>query len=206
MGSKIKILVIGFLAGLSPSIHGQQIVRATSDVTLNTWVDQSAGTTNIYQSIDEAIASDADYVTGDNNTNDSYEFHIGDPSDPLSPSGHVISYRYRKDASGGNARNLTVALVQNTTVIASNLHESISETWTDGTFTLTSTEANSISDYTDLRIRVAASGTTGGPGGNRRAVQVSWAELEVPDPPSVKFNGHTISQINGTTISYFITN
>lgn len=161
-----------------------QFARPATDVTTNTWAP-STGTT-LFGVLDEPTPNDSDFVENDNNSNDACEVALAAVSDPGSASGHVVRYRYRKSAASGNARNLTVVLVQGTTVIASQTHTDIGATETDGSFTLTGTEAASISDYSDLRLRFTASGTTGGPGGNRRAVRVTWAELEVPDAaPSV---------------------
>jgi hypothetical protein len=158
-----------------------QFARPDGDQTLGTWEDDGAGTTNIYQAIDEASASDTDYVRNDNNTNDSYEATLSNVTDPTVHTGHVVRYRYRKDQSGGNSRNIAVGLYQGGTLIASQTHNDIGNTWTPGSFTLTTGEAGNISDYTDLRVRATASGTTGGNPGNRRRVELSWAELEVPD-------------------------
>lgn len=159
-----------------------QFGRPDSDVTVNSWT-----ATPLWQKIDESTFSDADFISGDNNTNDSCEVGLSNVGDPLSSTGHVFRYRYRKSAAGGNARNITVGLYQGGTLIAEQTHNGISETFTAGSLTLTGTQADSITDYNDLRIRFTASGTTGGPGGNRRAVQVSWAELEVPNAPAVEY-------------------
>lgn len=156
------------------------ILTPNSDVSIATWTDEAAGTTNIYQSIDESTASDTDYISGNNNTNDTCEIGLSTITDPAQSTGHVISYRYRKDSAGGNARDLQVHLYQGATLIGSGTaHTGISDTWTDGTFTLSAGEADTITDYSDLRLRFTASGTTGGAGGNRRSVQVSWAQMEI---------------------------
>lgn len=153
-----------------------QFGRPDSDVTVSDWT-----TAPLWSSIDEATFSDADLISSNNNTNNACEVGLSDVGDPVSSSTHVVRYRYRKNAAAGNARNITVSLYQGATLIAEQTHTGISEVFTAGSFTLTGPQADSITDYADLRLRFTAGGTTGGSGGNRRSVQVSWAELEVPD-------------------------
>jgi len=133
-----------------------QIARPDGDQTIGNWEDQAAGTTNIYQSIDEAVASDTDYIQSDESPSASaYECSLSDVNDPESASAHVVSYRYQKSGAGGTV-NLVVGLYQGASEIASNTHNNIGNTWTAGTLTLSSGEADSITDYTDLRIRFTA--------------------------------------------------
>jgi hypothetical protein len=40
-----------------------QDIRPAGDITVNAWVNEAAGTTDLWQSIDEVTPSDADYVT-----------------------------------------------------------------------------------------------------------------------------------------------
>lgn len=159
-----------------------QFARPDSTVAFNSWVNDQ-GTTNLHGAIDEATASDADYILGDNNTNDSCDVGLSDVADPNSSTGHVVRYRYSKSGAGGNTRNLVVLLWQASaaTPIASQVHNDIGDAWTAGSFTLSAAEADAITDYTDLKLRFSATGTTGGSPSLRHSVRVSWAELEVPD-------------------------
>lgn len=181
-----------------------QFGRPSSDVSAGAWTP-----TPLWSNLDEAVAADADFIACDNSTNDFCEVQLtGIANDPLSATGHVIRYRYRKSASSGNSRSVQVALYQGGTLIASgSVHTPTTTTWTAGTFTLTSTQANAITDYSDLRLRFIATGSTGGSQGNRRAVQVSWAELEVPSATTtVALNEGTIrktgAQFLVTSVTY----
>lgn len=156
-----------------------QFGRPDSDVTVNSWTP-----TPLWQQIDETPSSDLDLISGDNNTNDLCEVGLSDVNDPQSSSGHIVRYRYRKNLTGGNSRNITVGLVQGTTVIASQTHNNIGGIFVTGSFTLSGAQADSITNYADLRLRFTASGDTGGNPTGRRSVQVSWAEFEVPDAVS----------------------
>ena len=135
-----------------------QFARPDGDQSVGNWTTDGGGTTNLYQSIDEASPNDSDYVRSELSPSSSaYECTLGNIEDPQSSSGHVVRYRYRKDAAGGQQVDLTVQLRQGaSTVIASATHTNISETITAGSFTLSGAEADSITDYTDLRLRFIA--------------------------------------------------
>lgn len=135
-----------------------QFARPDSDVSVGAWTTDAGGTTNLFQSIDESSASESDYIRSELAPSSSvYECGLSNLVDPLSSAGHVVRYRYQKDAAGGATINLVVQLRQGaSTVIASATHNGISETITAGSFTLSSGEADSITDYTDLRIRFSA--------------------------------------------------
>jgi hypothetical protein len=163
-----------------------QNVYPTSDVT-NQW---ASGT---YADIDEgATPSDSDFAySNDKPASEVFEFHLGDPTDPEVHTGHVVRYRWATVDGGvlsgdGTAVTQTYNLYQGTTLISTgtgNTHTTNSATFSDASFTLSEAEAGSITDYTDLRVRVVASGGAGS-GPDRRGAAISWAELETPDAPS----------------------
>jgi hypothetical protein len=90
--------------------------------------------------------------------------------------------------------DLTVTLYQGVTAKASKVITGITvSAFTDDSFTLTGGEADSITDYNDLRLGFKASGTGGG------RVDVSWTEMEMPgSPPNVNIAGVTV--LGATTI------
>lgn len=164
-----------------------QFARPDSDVT-------NPGTvTGTFADIDESSASDTDYIVCDDNVDATYECGLSNVSDPNDSTGHIVRWRQTEadggvvNASGGQTVTYDVLLIQGTTTIAtcasgSNFTES---SWAAGSYTLTAGEANSITDYTDLRIRFVFNCNTGGSPGNRRGGAFSWAELEVPDVSAV---------------------
>jgi hypothetical protein len=160
-----------------------QFARPSVDVTLNAWTTQSGATTNLWSAIDEVDASETDYVSqaSPGSNNNLYEVRLAAVTTPLIKRYHAVRYRYRKSQALGNVRNLTVGLYQGTTLIAANaVHNDITVAWTEGAFLLTVAQANAITDYTNLRLRFTPSGVTSGSTA-RRMVQVSWAQLRVPD-------------------------
>lgn len=168
-----------------------QNVYPTSDVQ-NNWASGGFG------DIDEgATPSDSDFTyTVDNpipGTGNSgwLEVHIGDPDTPEFDTGHIVRWRHALidggvvASSDGTGCDITVSLVQGTTVIASKfLALDGVWSWTADSFTLTTGEAANITDYPNLRIRFDADGGAGSPG-NRRGAGISWAELETGDAPTL---------------------
>lgn len=141
-----------------------QFGRPSADTSIGNWVDEGAGTTNIYTSIDETSASDVDYIESDQAPSSSpYVTALTTLEDPVSSAGHIIRARYGKDAAGGSQIDLTVELRQGYTnegspgtLIATHSYTDISDTLTTAVETLTGGEADAITDYSDLFLRFVA--------------------------------------------------
>lgn len=133
--------------------------RPISDVSAGSWTDQSGGTTNLYSVIDETSYSDADYVKSSDLTSgtDVLEVALTSLTDPVSSTGHIVRYRYRAQGAAAATMDLVVSLRQGaSTTIATWTHTDIGTSYVDAVQTLSSGEANSITDYTDLRLRFVA--------------------------------------------------
>lgn len=127
-----------------------QFARPTSDVALGGWSGPA------FSAIDEAVADDADFTSSPTAPNGAaLEVALGSVEDPQSSTGHVVRYRYRKNSTGGAQINLTVALMQGVTQIASWSHTNI-DAVTTAAQTLTAAEADAITNYADLRLRFTA--------------------------------------------------
>ncbi len=128
-----------------------QFARPASDIAA-VWHDQLGGTTSLYSVLDEAAADDADYIESPDLTVTPSEqkVRLGALVDPGASGGHIVRYRYAKNSAAGDTVQLTVTLyaADGTTVIKAQAH-TITETLTNGSFTLTAGEANSIpsADY-----------------------------------------------------------
>ena len=129
-----------------------QAVRPISDeATSNVvGVPTPGGGSGIYAD----VAADDDSHYAELSDAGYYECKFSSLVDPASSSGHTISYRLRF-AGGATSGSSSTTLRQGASVIA---------TWTDtasGSFgdfshTLNSTQADSITDYADLRVRFTA--------------------------------------------------
>ena len=146
-----------------------QYGRPISDISTGNW-----STTPLWSDLDDN--SDADYITsGKNPVADTFENALTSTlSDPLSSSGHIVRARlYCSKASNGTA---TVYVYRGTTLIATYaIPGNLATAFTTYSYTLTGTETDNITDYTDLRIRVVGNGTA------NAYVYCAWTELEVPD-------------------------
>lgn len=157
-----------------------QFARPDSDVVDGGWKNTiTASAVDNYAAIDEATASDADYCYSANNpVNDELEVGLSNVTDPASSTGHVVRYRIGKEGNTNKVVDFTVRLRQGATEIAVWTHTNIAIGPTQFAQTLTSTQADSISDYTDLRLEFIANFVSGG--GSPVRGTVTWAEFEVP--------------------------
>lgn len=155
-----------------------QYARPSSDITTTNWT-RSTGAGTFASHIDEASADDADYIYTQTQGS-GVEIKLGSVTDPAGNTSHTVNLRYYVAGSGGGERH-TVLLLQGGTTIATvvnNAAMSPRATWNAVTYTLTTGEADAITDYTDLRLRFTAA--TLGAGEEYR---ISWAEMNVPDAP-----------------------
>lgn len=133
-----------------------QYARPSTDTETNGWVTQAGSASNLFDAINEATADDADYVRISSPHGEVLKVDLSLVADPQSAAGHVVRYRIGK--SGAAAVNFLVSLRQGGTEIASWTHYDVGTTLTTQTQTLTTDQANAITDYGDLELRIAASG------------------------------------------------
>jgi hypothetical protein len=142
-----------------------QYGRPISDVAVNSWTP-----TPLYEEINEVTPSDTDYITSPSGSPNYCEVALTNTlSDPLSSTGHILRVRARRESGGATG---TAYLYDGSTQICS-LTLTLGAGFTTVSHTLTSGEADSIGDYTDLRIRFYQDT-------NNKPISVSWAELEIP--------------------------
>ena len=142
-----------------------QYARPSSDISSNTFLNEVAANSNLFQSIDEVVPSDADYIVSTQNpANNVYVTQLTSVDDPLVDTGHTINFRYKKDvAVNGEQIDLTVQLRQSYvseanaatlgTLIAQTNVTNIASAWTNGTYLLSNTEAGTINAYANLHLR-----------------------------------------------------
>lgn len=134
-----------------------QYSTPSGDVTDGSWTNEAGSNVNLYASIDETTASDADYIQSSElgAGSDVCEVALAALTDPISSSFHIVRYRYLR-SYGTVPINLTVALMQGATQIASWTHTSVDTTAISVEQTLSGAEADAITDYADLRLRFTA--------------------------------------------------
>lgn len=141
--------------------------------------------------IDEITRDDSDKIVSARllrGQSDTVTFSLSPTTDPQTNQNHIVRYAYKEDVLGTNSPTLQIRLMEGTTQRAS---------WTEnanplpGVFTvnsriLTGAQANSITNYANLRLEFLANcpASPRCPGaGTSESVSVSWAEFEVPDAP-----------------------
>ena len=143
-------------AGASYSRTPTQFVRAASDISAGNWTPSTGGT--LFATINETPENDSNYDTSGSATASADIMEVKFGSATLVPStGYlIVRYAYGKNTTGGDIVNLTVRLVQGTTIIASWVHNAIPTGTTVATQQLTSGQFAAISNFTDLRLRFEA--------------------------------------------------
>jgi len=155
-----------------------QFGRPDGDISTGGWTP-----TPINPEIDEVTPDDGttEVLSQDDPSSDQMEVSLSNISDPSVSTGHILRFRHQHTTTGGGSAptmTLVGSLYQGTTLIAEASVSPSKLLWTTEALTLSGSEADSITDYSDLRIRFVANKT----GGNRTfRIHVTWAELETPD-------------------------
>ena len=127
------------------------------------WVNESAGTSNIHTSADTTSAG-SDFIQGEVGFDSAPVgpaiFTLSDVTDPESTSDHKIIYTALATAGGFmGTPGLTIALFESTTQRHSTTNNSVNTSSpTEYTINLSSGEANSITNYDNLILRVTNAG------------------------------------------------
>jgi queuine/archaeosine tRNA-ribosyltransferase len=167
-----------------------QFLRPTSDLSAGSWT-----TAPLWSKIDEGSDGGDTIQSEDvaNNVNTSNaDFGCNSIDDPAVSTGHILRARWASSL----VRDMTphLELWQGTagsgTLIAALVPAELTGTTeqTD-TYTLSGAEADNITDYGDLDLRLWGRGTGGGPS---RALVVEFAELETPDASADVNINHSI--------------
>jgi hypothetical protein len=125
------------------------MLRPYADIAANGWLPSTG--TDLYAMIDEVDAADADYDRSpENPSGQLMEVRL---TAGLTPLAGTRTLRYRLQAINGPT-HFAIDLVENTTVVQSWTHDL---NVTDGAVTFTQTVTGSVTNYGNLRLRIAAS-------------------------------------------------
>jgi len=138
-----------------------------------------------------ASASDSSLVET-NISSEMCRVNIASLTDPVSSTGHIIKFRAQATGSGGGAEKIQMRLYEGGTLRATSSKISITRaSFNAYTDTLDATEADSITDYTDLRIEIEADTVD-----TDELLEVSEIFFEIPDASAGGFT-HSQSVIIG---------
>lgn len=123
-----------------------QTLEPVSTVSAGSWVSSSGG--SLHAALSETSPEDGSYVYTET-PGDYLEVAVDVGVDPATGYGHVPGYRI----AGNGLSSMRVELRQGSTVIATFLHAPAPSEWETFFQVLTPTQADSITDYTALRLR-----------------------------------------------------
>ena len=149
-----------------------QIGTPTATVS-NDWTVTGAASAHV------ALASASDSSLIETQTQgDRCRVNIGTLTDPEVSTGHIIKFRAQSTGSGAPER-IEVLLFEGATQRANSANIAITRgSFNPFSYTLDTTETDSITDYTDLRIEVHAAVC-----GATEKLECSEAFFEIPDAP-----------------------
>ena len=158
-----------------------QYARPDSDTSDGSWLNNASNNTNLYSYVDETSVNDSDYIQSiDSSASaDTVELGLGNVTDPENAANHTVFYRASVAAGMMvGTPDLTIALFQGGSQIATKTDSGVTTSFSDDNLNLSTSEANAITDYTDLRIKFtrAAGGGAGG-----ETATVSWCFFSCDD-------------------------
>lgn len=162
-----------------------QFARPQADLT----TDAQWTTTPYWSKLDEGAPGGTDPISnGGPSSADVIALDLSGVTDPTSSTGHTLRACWSKTGAQAGGSQVTVELRQGYVNESSQgtLIATLSgvDTTADGdqtdTYGLSGAEADAITDYSDLQLRVHI-GREGNPSQTARASQVQFLELEVPD-------------------------
>jgi hypothetical protein len=141
----------------------------------------SSNVTGGFADIDEATASDVDYVWSTNNTVGAITVGLTNPAATPGAGSTAVRYRIAKTNVGtvsgtGAIVDVTVSLYEGATLRDTDTTRTATGTWTTYTW---APDTSAVSNWSNLRLvfSFSKSGAT-----DPRGAAVSWAELEAPAP------------------------
>ena len=153
-----------------------QYARPSSDILTNSIWNPSTGT-DLYSCVNETSSNDSPAINTTTGSTGYDELGLSSVTDPEVNTDHVLTYRCRRNPTN-RAITFVMRLMQGSTEIASWTHTNLPNAYTTYTETLTTAQADAITDYSALRVRlnITSSHTQG-------RYYVSWVQFAVPDAP-----------------------
>ncbi len=155
-----------------------QIARPDSDISAGGWEPQgSTAESTLWESLDEVSANDGvDYIEALDGENITCEVGLDSSiSDPGGNTDYFLRCRMQSTGSGGPER-VQLALFEGATQRAISGNFVNRASWADKFYELTTGEADAITAFTDLRLKIISSSLTA-----TEDMWVTQAFFEVPD-------------------------
>jgi hypothetical protein len=154
-----------------------------SDVTTTGW-----GTTPLWSKIDDgASANDADFITSNGTDPSTAETTLTNPASTPADSNTTVTLRAMVSLVDTESTALVASLYQGASLIGSHTYN-YGDISVVSLTTYTFTTTNTISDFTDLRVRLVASGGSD-------QYKVSWVKVDVSDAAAAGATPHTLMML-----------
>jgi len=190
----LMVALVLMALSISTPLTAQQLARPVTTASAGPFTVVGAGSHHL--AIDETVANgNTDYINA--TADGSCEVTLGSLTDPNSATGHIIRVSFYTNPVGGAKERVAVGLYQGTTLIATTGALESVGAWSATTYTLTAPQADAITNYSDLRFQITASGSWAG----GEFVRLSWAELEVPSAATTvpTLSAPSIANVDSTT-------
>lgn len=163
-----------------------QFARPIGDLdNTGSWTPDVEAT--LWEELNDGASPDGNNVVSDTTpvVTEPFTVDLGTITDPVSSTGHILRIRWAKNSGGGGSKTIRIELregyVNESTLgslRATDDYSINSTTLTTDATALSGAEADSISDYSDLQIRVMGVASN-------RALKVDFVELETPDAGAI---------------------
>ena len=143
------------LTATVPASGGQPVMflYPISDITVTNFEDEGAGTTDIFNSLNEGEpGSAADYIQTTSGAGGTYECTLTSKGDPTASDYHYILFGFEK-AAVGDTMSVRATLLEGAVQRAQWIYNNIAQGETQVQELLSGAEADSLTAYGDLRMR-----------------------------------------------------
>jgi hypothetical protein len=175
-------------------------LRPDADDLDGNWTTQ-AGSTTLFDVLDETVADDADYIkSGNAPINDIVRLRLSDPAGGVNTS-QPVTVRYRYGKSGPGQIDIIVRLKEGTTTRASWSHTNVGTSLTTAAQVLTGGEKSAITNWSNLFIEFEATASGA-------FVNPDFTSLSYASPGGGEPNELTLSYTYGgadTLVAYGVT-
>ena len=171
----ILILFVALFA--SSTLQAQQYARPDQTLSLGTY--ELLGAATVHEALNEASPNDNDYIFTATPL-DQAVVGLSPVTDPQSSASHIIRIRaWGEDRPNSTAEVRLYKDAGATQIAAFPFTIAARRAWADFAFTLSAAQADSITDYGDLRLGIIHDFEA------NREIRFSWAEFEVPELSAV---------------------
>jgi hypothetical protein len=187
--------VLTLLRGAVPQYAPATLAPPTADLANPGGFTNESGGAALFSHVNETIPDDTTYLQSVlHPAATECELAVQAIADPHLSTCHEIDIRYGKDVAGGDFIDITVQLRQGLTVIAAKLFQNVPAGFTLGTLALSAAQADTITDYTNLRLHFIINVNGGGGGGRRGRVSYALFQITARRTPVV-YNNQSLAAV-----------